>query len=166
MGVPCKAEDIDLNRFVALKLLPEGMATDDSWFIFAIAREKWRQPDFSTFCGNPPCVPAIRSIARLRWSRPCSVRFGDTAKARSTYHDFFAIWRDADRDFPILQQAKSEYQLLHNWHCSEIRSTVVDACRMDTQPGHLGTRRWQGRALTTSLGSIISKNFGAMVVSW
>jgi eukaryotic-like serine/threonine-protein kinase len=42
-----------------------------------------------------------------------SVLAGDTAKARSAYQDFFAVWRDADRDVPIFQQAKSEYELLH-----------------------------------------------------
>ena len=38
---------------------------------------------------------------------------GDTARARAAYQDFFAIWKDADRDVPILLQAKSEYELLH-----------------------------------------------------
>jgi len=41
-----------------------------------------------------------------------SVLAGDTAMARSAYQDFFAIWKDADRDVTILQQAKSEYELL------------------------------------------------------
>jgi eukaryotic-like serine/threonine-protein kinase len=42
-----------------------------------------------------------------------SVVAGDTGKARTAYQDFFALWKDADPDVPILQQAKSEYQLLH-----------------------------------------------------
>jgi hypothetical protein len=28
------------------------------------------------------------------------------------FQDFFAIWKDAGRDVPILQQARSEYELL------------------------------------------------------
>lgn len=34
---------------------------------------------------------------------------GDTAKARIAYQDFFAQWKDADQDLPILIQAKKEY---------------------------------------------------------
>jgi hypothetical protein len=37
---------------------------------------------------------------------------GDTAKARSPYQDFFALWKDADPDIPILKQAKAEYAML------------------------------------------------------
>jgi predicted Zn-dependent protease len=34
----------------------------------------------------------------------------DTAKARKAYQDFFALWKDADPDNPILIEAKKEYQ--------------------------------------------------------
>ena len=34
---------------------------------------------------------------------------GDTAKARRAYQDFFALWKDADADIAILQQARREY---------------------------------------------------------
>jgi eukaryotic-like serine/threonine-protein kinase len=37
---------------------------------------------------------------------------GDTAKARSAYQDFLALWKDADPDIPILKEAKSEYAKL------------------------------------------------------
>jgi serine/threonine protein kinase/tetratricopeptide (TPR) repeat protein len=42
-----------------------------------------------------------------------SVLAGDTAKARSAYQDFLALWKDADSDIPVLIQAKSEYASLH-----------------------------------------------------
>jgi hypothetical protein len=35
------------------------------------------------------------------------------AKARATYQDFFAMWKDADPDIPILKQAQAEYAKLH-----------------------------------------------------
>ena len=41
-----------------------------------------------------------------------SVLAGDPAKARKSFQDFFALWKDADPDVPILQQAKAEYQKL------------------------------------------------------
>jgi serine/threonine protein kinase/tetratricopeptide (TPR) repeat protein len=37
---------------------------------------------------------------------------GNTAAAKSAYQDFFAAWKDADPDLPILRQAKAEYQKL------------------------------------------------------
>jgi serine/threonine protein kinase/tetratricopeptide (TPR) repeat protein len=37
---------------------------------------------------------------------------GDTTKSRKAYQDFFALWKDADPDIPILKQAKAEYARL------------------------------------------------------
>src|SRR6266404_2855076 len=37
---------------------------------------------------------------------------GDTARARKAYQDFFALWKDADPDIPILIEAKLEYEKL------------------------------------------------------
>lgn len=37
---------------------------------------------------------------------------GDTTKARNAYRDFFALWKDADPDNPILIEAKKEYEKL------------------------------------------------------
>jgi predicted Zn-dependent protease len=37
---------------------------------------------------------------------------GDRDLSRKAYDDFFATWKDADPDIPILQQAKSEYKKL------------------------------------------------------
>jgi eukaryotic-like serine/threonine-protein kinase len=34
------------------------------------------------------------------------------AKARAAYRDFFALWKNADRDIPILKQARAEYAKL------------------------------------------------------
>jgi tetratricopeptide (TPR) repeat protein len=36
---------------------------------------------------------------------------GDPAKAGRAFQDFFALWKDADPDIPILKQAKAEYAL-------------------------------------------------------
>jgi len=37
---------------------------------------------------------------------------GDTAKAKTAYQDFFAPWKDADSDIPVLKEAKAEYAKL------------------------------------------------------
>jgi tetratricopeptide (TPR) repeat protein len=41
-----------------------------------------------------------------------AVLAGDSAKARKAYQDFFALWKDADPDVPILIEARKEYEKL------------------------------------------------------
>ena len=61
--------------------------------------------------GIAPTVPE-HSLAKLGLGR-AFVLTGDTAKARAAYQDFFALWKDADPDVPILKEAKAEYEKLH-----------------------------------------------------
>jgi eukaryotic-like serine/threonine-protein kinase len=37
---------------------------------------------------------------------------GDKPKAKTAYQDFLTLWKEADPDIPILQQAKEEYAKL------------------------------------------------------
>jgi hypothetical protein len=37
---------------------------------------------------------------------------GDKARAKKAYQDFFALWKDADKDIPVLIEAKKEYESL------------------------------------------------------
>jgi tetratricopeptide (TPR) repeat protein len=39
---------------------------------------------------------------------------GQTAKAKAAYEDFLALWKNADRDIPILKQIQLEYSKLSN----------------------------------------------------
>ena len=48
-------------------------------------------------------------LARLGLGRAYALQ-GDAAKAKGAYQDFFAIWKDADADVPILKTAKAEYE--------------------------------------------------------
>jgi serine/threonine protein kinase/tetratricopeptide (TPR) repeat protein len=41
-----------------------------------------------------------------------SIVTGDGARARKAYQDFFALWKDADADLPILIEAKKDYEKL------------------------------------------------------
>jgi eukaryotic-like serine/threonine-protein kinase len=54
---------------------------------------------------------AIGALARVGLARAYALQ-GDTAKARTAYQDFLSLWKDADPDIPILQQAKAEYAKL------------------------------------------------------
>jgi serine/threonine protein kinase/tetratricopeptide (TPR) repeat protein len=53
----------------------------------------------------------LYSLARLGVGRAYALQ-GDTPKARAAYQDFFALWKDADPDVPVLKQAKAEYEKL------------------------------------------------------
>ena len=51
------------------------------------------------------------ALARLGLGRAYSLA-GDKTKARAAYQDFFALWKDADPDIPVLKQARAEYAKL------------------------------------------------------
>ncbi len=51
------------------------------------------------------------ALAHLESGRAYALQ-GDTSKARTAYQDFLALWKDADPEIPILQQAKAEYAKL------------------------------------------------------
>ena len=53
-------------------------------------------------------VSTLYPLARLGLARAAAVK-GDTAEARKLYEEFFALWKDADPDLPILIEAKQEY---------------------------------------------------------
>ena len=57
--------------------------------------------------GNKP----IGALAHLGLGRAYALA-GDSAKAKTAYQDFFALWKNADPDIPILTQAKAEYAKL------------------------------------------------------
>jgi serine/threonine protein kinase/tetratricopeptide (TPR) repeat protein len=53
----------------------------------------------------------IGALAHLGLARAYVLQ-GDTAKARAAYQDFLTLWKDADRNIPILIAAKAEYAKL------------------------------------------------------
>jgi len=53
----------------------------------------------------------IGALAHLGLARAYALS-GDTAKSKSAYQDFLALWKNADPDIPILKQAKAEYAKL------------------------------------------------------
>ena len=53
----------------------------------------------------------VEALAHLGLGRARAMA-GDGSAARTAYQDFFAMWKDADPDIPILKQAKAEYAKL------------------------------------------------------
>jgi hypothetical protein len=51
------------------------------------------------------------SISYLGLARGSALS-GDTAKARKAFQDFFALWKEADADLPLLADAQKDYAKL------------------------------------------------------
>jgi DNA-binding winged helix-turn-helix (wHTH) protein/tetratricopeptide (TPR) repeat protein len=54
----------------------------------------------------------IGALAHLQLGRAYALQ-GNTAKSRAAYQDFLTLWKEADPDIPIFEQAKAEYAKLH-----------------------------------------------------
>jgi predicted Zn-dependent protease len=54
----------------------------------------------------------IGALAQLQLGRAYALS-GDQTKAKIAYQDFLTLWKDADPDIPVLQQAKAEYAKLN-----------------------------------------------------
>ena len=53
----------------------------------------------------------VHTLAYLGLARAATLN-NDTGAARKSYQDFFAFWKDADSDLPVLVQARKEYEAL------------------------------------------------------
>jgi predicted Zn-dependent protease len=53
----------------------------------------------------------VGALARLQLGRAL-VMSGDKIQAKTAYQDFLTLWKDADPDIPVLNQAKAEYAKL------------------------------------------------------
>lgn len=60
--------------------------------------------------GWQPTSP-LYALAHVGLARTAALN-DDTTKARKAYQDFFALWKDADPDIPVLQEARREYEKL------------------------------------------------------
>ena len=60
--------------------------------------------------GSEPLSP-LYPLAHVQQAR-AFVLIGEQAKARKAYQDFFAQWKSADPDIPILRDAREEYARL------------------------------------------------------
>jgi len=67
--------------------------------------------EFQRMLEKPSWGWPLRPLAYVQQARAYALS-GDQVKARKAYEDFFALWKDADPDIPILQEAKAEYARL------------------------------------------------------
>jgi tetratricopeptide (TPR) repeat protein len=76
-------------------------------------RETEAALEFQKLLDHPGIVSAdpVGVMARLQLGRIFALS-GDTAKAKAAYQDVLSIWKDADSDLPVINQAKAEYAKL------------------------------------------------------
>ncbi|HEU4869824.1 MAG TPA: protein kinase [Pyrinomonadaceae bacterium] len=69
--------------------------------------------EFKKIIDNPAieAYSPAHTLAYLGMARAAAIN-GDTAAARKSYQDFFAFWKEADSDLPVLVQARKEYEQL------------------------------------------------------
>ena len=53
----------------------------------------------------------MHAIARLQLARALALS-GDIVNAKSAYNDLLTVWKNADTDLPVLQEARPEYARL------------------------------------------------------
>ena len=54
----------------------------------------------------------IGALAHLKLGRALKMS-GDTTKAKTAYQDFLTLWKDPDKDIPVLVEAQEEFASLH-----------------------------------------------------
>ncbi len=126
--VPTIRAAIELNRGDTGRAFQLLEATSDyelapATYLFSIylrgevflktGRGKDAATEFQKILNNPGIMDnfVLGALAHLGLARAYALA-GDTAQARTAYQDFFALWKDADPDIPILKQAKAEYAKL------------------------------------------------------
>ena len=79
----------------------------------AIAASPEAAAEFQKLLNHPGIVlnSVLGALAHLQLGRAYALA-GNAPKSRAAYQDFFALWKDADPDIPILKQAKAEYAKL------------------------------------------------------
>jgi eukaryotic-like serine/threonine-protein kinase len=74
-----------------------------------LGRHREAAAEFQKILDHPNIVltDPLGPMARLQLARALSAA-GDRAKAAAVYKDLLALWKDADPDIPVVQQAKAE----------------------------------------------------------
>jgi eukaryotic-like serine/threonine-protein kinase len=75
-----------------------------------MGRHREAAAEFQKILDHPGIVlnDPIGPMARLQLARAWSAA-GDRAKSAAAYRDLLAIWKDADSDIQVVQEAKAEY---------------------------------------------------------
>ena len=80
------------------------------------------------------------ALAHLELGRAYAMA-GDRSRAKAAYQDFFALWKDADAQIPILNRAKQEYATLEPRHSQAFTAPGNStAIAREVEPGRSAPR--------------------------
>jgi DNA-binding winged helix-turn-helix (wHTH) protein/tetratricopeptide (TPR) repeat protein len=113
------------NAIRALELLAPAESSEGGWYDLYMAaylrgeayllahRSQEAAAEFQKIIDHRGVVLnfPIGALAHLQLGRAYALS-GETTNAKSAYHDFLTLWKDADPDVPIFKQAKVEYAKL------------------------------------------------------
>ena len=97
LGVPYDRGNVDVMRVRAIAFLQAKRPADAVQEFRRIMSLRMRFP------ADPACT-----LAQLGLARALALA-GDKSSSRAAYEEFLTLWKDADSDLPVLQQAKTEY---------------------------------------------------------
>jgi len=100
-AMPVPKDDNDIGLIYML-----GVAHFDQGHTEAAASEFKRLVDRRSQVINP-----VKPLAHLYYGRTLA-KMGKTAESRKAYDEFFAVWKNADANLPVLVAAKQEYSRL------------------------------------------------------
>src|SRR5262249_19351972 len=82
--------------------------------LLLLNREKEALVEFQKFSDHRTIVlnNPLGALAKLQMGRAYAMQ-GDATRSRAAYEDFLKLWKDADPDIPVLQQAKAEFAKLN-----------------------------------------------------
>ncbi len=106
------AEVIELLRFI----VPENTTNREDVYLRGLAYLLLRKgaeaaADFQSLLDHNLPRSDNYHLAKVGLARGLTMA-GDNAKAKKTYKDFLALWKDADSDVPLLKEARKEYAAL------------------------------------------------------
>jgi tetratricopeptide (TPR) repeat protein len=81
----------------------------------ALKQGEKAEAEFKKLIANPGLEDPVHPwtvLAHLGLARAYAL-YGNKSASKSEYEKFFALWRDADSDLPVLQQARREYAQIH-----------------------------------------------------
>jgi tetratricopeptide (TPR) repeat protein len=111
LGAVRALEPTEIDEFGANRTMYPAYIRGSAYLMAGKGKEA--QAEFRKLLTHPGivCNFILGSLVHLQLARAQTIS-GDQEAAIKSYQDFFALWKDADPDLPILKDARAEYAKL------------------------------------------------------